>query len=1092
MTISKYAVSKPTTVLLIFIILTALGIYSTISLPIDLLPDVTLPMMMVSTSYPNAGPEEVEKSVTRIVESSVSGVTGIEDLISTSSSGSSMVMLSLAYGTNLDEATNELRDRLDMIKGMLPADASSPVIFKMDPAMLPIMSLVVTGNRSAEELRQFAEDTLQPQLEQIVGVASASISGGRQKAIVVDIPRDRLEAYSLTISQIAQMIGAQNIQASGGLISEGDLNYTITTSGQFTSLDDIRNTVISYKVQNPSAPGMVPSVKSIKLRDIANVYEGYKDQTSLAYLDGVPGVMLTIQKQSGKNSVETAKSIRKKLVQLEKELPTDVQIIETGNTTDIIENSISQVSGSAIQGAVLAVIILFIFLRSFKSTLIIGLTIPISLVITLGVMYFAGFTLNVMTLAGLALGVGMLVDNSIVILENIYHYRERGTKAIVAAVLGSQEMVMAITSSTLTTVCVFLPLVLYKAKLGMIGEIVQGLAFTVVFSLLCSLAVAIVLVPVLASKYLKLENVKYRINKGFFGKINIAIGNALTGLDNAYARAVSRVLRHKTITIGVILVLFVASIVMIPKLGFIYMPSQPSDVISVNVTMPQGTKLSVTENVVRQLEMFAREEIQGIKLMSVSVGGDAMFGGGGTNSGVLQILLPEYKNRIDSEEVMKTKLRSHFDDFPGAELSLSSQGMSIGGGTPIDIIIKSDSLDIARQTANDIKNLLIQDGGAYVTEPQVGLTEGLPQMNIIIDRDRLYNLGLNMYSVSNEIKANINGVTASRYNDNGNEVDIIVHLEEGDRARLTDLDQIFVTNSNGSKIPLSSFASYEAGTSPVAINRENQARVIHVSANLAPGVTIDKAQPEVEKLIQKSIPQDENLTIEYGGDFELMKENLLQFAIIILMACVLVFAVMASQFESFLDPFIVMFTIPLSIVGIVIVYLIMGNPLNLLTAVGVLVLVGIIVNNGIVLVDYTNLLRKRGMPLREACIESAKTRLRPILMTTLTTVLGLLPMAFFPGEGSEMVQPIGQTVLGGLSFGTLMTLFLMPVMYYIFNSYRIKRNERKAARKEKRIEQNKIALKQQAEHASEQKPVQSTEQKKQKKGNDDETNRTDF
>ena len=552
MSLSSKAVAKPTTILIIFIVLTALGLYSTSKLPIDLYPDLEIPYIIVSTSYPNAGPEEVENSITRTLESSLSGITGLKTLVSTSSSGSSMVMLELNYGTNLDSATNEIRDRLDLVKDYLPEDATSPTIIKMDPSMLPIMSLTLTGNRTPEELRQYAEDVVQPRLEQIDGIASANISGGREKAIVIEIPRDRLEAYSLTITQIAQMLGAQNLQSSGGQITQGDINYTISTSGKYSSLDDIRNTVISYKAT--ASDGMsIPELKTIRLRDIANVYEGYKPESSLAYKDGIPCVILSLQKQSGKNSVQSAEKVREALPEILKDLPEDVQLIETMNTTDIIENSIGQVASSAVQGAVLAVIVLFIFLRSLKSTLIIGLTIPISLIITLGIMYFTGNTLNLMTLAGLALGVGMLVDNSIVILENIYSYRERGAKPSVAAVLGSQEMISAITSSTLTTICVFLPLVMFSGSLGMVGQIFSGLTFTIVFSLVCSLAVAIILVPVLASKYLKLNNIAGRRKEGKLAIVDNAMTRFFNAMDNGYAKAVRAVLHHKALFIIFIL-----------------------------------------------------------------------------------------------------------------------------------------------------------------------------------------------------------------------------------------------------------------------------------------------------------------------------------------------------------------------------------------------------------------------------------------------------------------------------------------------------------------------------------------------------------
>lgn len=1059
MSLSKLAVSKPTTVLIIFVILAALGIYSTAQLPVDLLPDMELPMIAVSCSYTNAGPEEVERSVTRTLESVLSSITGLKTMTSTSSTGSSMILLELNYGTNLDEATNEIRDQLDLVKNFMPEEAGSPLIIKMDPSMLPIMNFVLSGNRTAEELRLYAEDIVQPRLEQIDGVASVQISGGREKAIVVDIPRDRLEAYSLTITQIAQMIGAQNVQGSGGSISEGDTTYTISTSGEYSSLEDIRNTVIAYKTDAAAGYGAAtaaPTVQKVLLRDIADVYEGYKPVSSYAYVNGIPCVILNIQKQSGKNSVQTAHAVRKQVETIQPLLPADVVLTESMNTTDIIELSINNIINSVVQGALLAVLVLLVFLRSIKSTIIIGITIPVSLVITLGVMKFSGFSLNMMTLAGLSLGVGMLVDNSIVILENIYSYRAKGAKAKAAAILGSQEMIMAITASTLTTICVFLPLVMYSNELGMLGQIFSGLTFTVVFSLLCSLAVAIILVPVLASKYLKLENLATRERKGFWGKIDGKIDKFFASVDVAYSKKVRWVLHHKTLFIVFIFLLLIGSFMLIPVIGFIYMPEQESNNISVSLTMPKGTRLEATDEVIRNLENMITQDVIGIKEVTSSVGGGGLMGGGSnTNTASLNITLypsAERQEGWDSVEEATAKIRSKFSLFPGAEFSIGGSSVAMMTGSDVDVAVNSNSMEQLVQAVNDIIAALEKNTEGVLTEITSSYEEGLPQVEIKIDRNKLQDLGLNIYSVSNEIKANINGVTASRYRDGGNEIDILVQLTEDDRAQILDLEQIFVTNSMGQRIPLSSFAYYERGESPVSINRENQMRTIHVTARKIDWrQSSGEVQRLVEQIIRENVVLGDDVRLTYGGSYESLQEGLNQFAVIIIMAIILVFAVMASQFESFLDPFIVLFTIPLSVIGIVAVYFLTGSPLNMITAVGALVLVGIVVNNGIVLVDYTNLLRKRGYSLEEACVEAARSRLRPILMTTLTTVLGLLPMAFFPGEGSEMTQPIGQSVLGGLSFSTAMTLFLMPVMYYIFNRIREKRAEkrlRKVARKE--------------------------------------------
>jgi len=1053
MSISKTAVQRPTTVLIIFTVLVALGIYVTTDLPLDLLPDMELPYVAVSTTWTGAGPEEVEKRITRPVESVLSSVSGIEYLGSSSTNGSSLVYMQLTFGSNLDESMNDIRANLDFVKPMLPEDAGTPMIFKMDPNIIPIMYYAISGNRSPEELRQYAED-LTPKLEQINGVASASVYGGREKAIIVEIPRDRLQAYNLTITQISQMIGAQNIQIAGGTITEADYNYTISTVGEYTSLEDIRNTVISYKSAAPAA-GMysAPVLTSVKLRDIADVYEGFKAQTSSYYLNGVPCIEMTIQKQSGKNSVQTARAVRARMDEIIAEKPSDITITLTSDTTDIIQRSVDEVASSAIQGALFAVIVLFVFLRSFRSTIIIGLTIPISLIITLTVMYFTGMTLNLMTLAGLALGVGMLVDNSIVILENIYSYREKGAKPVPAAILGAQEMILAISASTLTTICVFLPLIMYRSKLGVVGEIFQGLSFTVVFSLLCSLVVALVLVPVLSSRYFKIGSKKEKTYRGFWGRLDFATGKAFDSIDAAYARSIRFVIKHKVATLVTIAALFLGSLAVIPLLGFEFMPATASDSVTVSLTMPVGTKLDTTEAVLRQMEQFVYEEVKGFKHVTVLAGSSGTFGIGGSTSytGRLSIALPPMSERIDSEEDIKNKLRAHFDDFPGATFSFGGGNMmSLGGGTSaVEINIKSEDLGKARDTANAIKALLSEKAAEFVTEPQVDLKDGLPQVNIVIDRERLYSLGLNIYSVGQEIKANIAGTTASRFRKDGEETDIVLTLAESDKTRVSDLEQIFVTNPQGSRIPVSAFAHYEEGVSPISINREDQSRIVNVTAGVQKGVSLTLVQTNVEKLIREHIPQDPAVRIAYSGDYKEMMESFQHFTVIIIMAIVLVFAVMASQFESLLDPFIVLFTVPLNVIGIVAIYFVMGQKLNVMTAVGVLILVGVIVNNGIVLVDYTNLLRKRGSSLADACAEAARSRLRPILMTTLTTVLGLVPMAFFPGEGSEMVQPIGQTILGGLSFGTLMTLFLMPVLYYIFNRIREKRDAKKAEKRKR-------------------------------------------
>ncbi|MDR0323558.1 MAG: efflux RND transporter permease subunit [Treponema sp.] len=1047
--IAKTIVSRPTTFFIIFALLVGLGVFSLVNLPVDLYPDMDIPYMIVVTSYPGAGPEEVERSITRTLEASLSGVSGLDTITSTSSKGSSMVILAFTYGTNIDEASLSVRDYLDRVRRYLPSEADTPMVIKMDPSMMPIVSLMVTGNRTSEELLEIAEDTIIPRIEQTPGIATASTSGGREKIIRVEIPQSRLEAYGLTITQIQQMIAIQNMQTSVGSITEGSLSYILTAMGEYSSLEELKNTVIAYKGGGFTGTA-VEMPRQIYLRDIADVFEGYRDETSVVFVNGQPAVMLSVQKQTGKNSVQAAKDLRVRLARLQTELPHDIKISELYNTTDIIENSLNQVTNTAVMGAVLAIVVLFIFLRSIKPTIIIGLSIPISIMITMMLMYFFGLTLNLMTMAGLVLGIGMLIDNSIVILENIYHYREKGAKLKTSAILGTTEMIVAITASTLTTLCVFLPLIMFQGLLEMAGELFSGLAFTVAISIGISLFTALFLVPVLASHYLPIVTRKQKPLKGGLAVIDAKFDGFFKWLDNKYRGAVDKVLRHKLITILVIFSFFVASIILIPVIGWEFFPEQEEDNVSITATLPVGTPLHETEAVLKQFEEIVKREIKGYETLIVRAGSGGLFsGGGGSNSGSLRISLPEYKDRIESAKEIEDILRPHFSEFPGVSLSFSGGSMmGMMGGSSVDITLRTDDIVKGKAMAEKISSVLAANLSDYITEPQVDLTDGLPQIDLVLDREKMYALGLNAYTVGNEIKAAVDGVTATRYKSGGKDHNVVLILAEADRNTRPALDQIFINSQMAGRVPLSSFVSYEETTGPLTIRRENQSRVIHITAGSKPGVRLNDLDARVERLIKSEIPAEDDVIMEIGGGNTEMAKVFIRFILIMVVAIFLVFGIMASLFESFRDPFIIIFTIPMSVIGIVAIYLVTGTIFNVLTAVGLLVLVGIITNNGIVLVDYIKLLRKRGLSLHEACVEAAGNRLRPILMTTITTVVALIPMAFFPGEGSEMVAPIGKTVLGGLTVGTLMTLFLMPTVYAIFH----KRTDLKKAEAQARRE----------------------------------------
>ena len=1064
MNIPKLAVNKPTTIIIIFILILGIGIYASLDLPIDLFPEINPPVLIVMTSYYGTGPEEIEETITRPLESALSNVSSIEKMTSTSSEGSSQLMLRFTWGTDMSEAANDVRDKLEYIRDSLPDDADSPMIFKFDPSMMPIMYLSISGNRSPEELRQLGEDIIQPRLEQVEGVAMASISGGRERLIRVEIPQNRLEAYSLTLTQVSSMLTGQNIQVSAGSIEEGNKNYLIRTSGEYQDIEEIKNTVVAYRGGDINNQNQV-----VRLRDIANVYDGLKKTEDLVFVNGLPSVYMTVQKQSGTNSVKTADNVYKRLKKLKNEIPKNIKIEVVYDSTKIIRSSLSQVANTAITGAILAIVILFLFLRSFKSVLIIGLSIPISIIFTMTLMYFFGFTLNIMTLAGLVLGIGMLVDNSIVILENIFRYREKGAKITTSAILGSTEMMNAIVASTLTTICVFAPVAMFKSQLGMYGELFSGLAFTVVFSLASSLLVAMFLVPVLSSKYLPLHSQLERNLTGFAKTLDDTLDNFFTRLDNLYKRALSYVLTHRKLTMLIILGIFVFSLLFIAKPGFQLTPESEEDSITLSVELPIGTKLDITKNITEQFEQIIKKEIKGYKDIVITAGEKSFFGFLGSaqshKGSILLTLDDDASKRIETSSEIKNILRKHFNDFPSVIFSFGS-GHSMSSSDPIDILVKSNDYDRAREVANNIKDLL-KEHVPEITEPAIDLKEGLPQVEIFIERDKTYSLGLNIASIGKEVRANIDGITESQYRDGADEYDILVILDPKDRDAIPDLEKIFVLNSTGKRIPLSNFAHLEKTTGPVSINRENQIRTIHVTGGLSKNIDVNGKKTKVKlnevelkakKLIDEKIPQDEDLTIEFSGDYADLLEYGFKLMLILLIAVALVFGVMASQFESFLDPFIIIFTIPLTLIGVVWMYLFTFEQFSILALVGLIVLVGIVVNNGIVLVDYTNLLVKRGYSVINACIEAGGNRLRPILMTTLTTILGLLPMAFVKTEGSDLSRPIAKTVVGGLTVSTIFTLFLIPVIYSIFTQQRMKLEKKRELKHQERLEIRKEKL----------------------------------
>lgn len=1040
MSLAKKVVDHPILTTIVFALLGIMALYAITDVALSLMPDMNMPVLMVSTTYPSAGPESVEKSVTSVLETSLVGVTGLKTLTSTSDEGSSSIKLEFEYGTDLDKAGNDVRDKIDQVKSRLPDDAGTPAIMKIDFSQSAIIQLSINGSRSAEDLKEIAENYIVDQLQQADGVAQASATGGRTKIIRVEISQNRLEAYGLTMTGVASALSMQNLELGGGKIGEGTKNYIIRTIGEYSNVDEINDTIIANK------DGYV-----VRLSDVGKAFAGFKNVTSYTYLNGVPGVYVSISKQSDANTVNVAKAVYSKLDNIRKTLPADVTVEVMSDSSEQVNSTLQSLLSSAWQGAVLAMLILLLFLRNIKSTLIMGISIPFSIMITLLCMKFAGITLNMMTMTGLILGVGMVVDASVVVLENIYQYRERGTKPTVAAVIGTQEMFASVFSGNLTTVCVFIPFIFFKKDLGMIGQILPDLIYTIVIALLSSLFVALFLVPVLTSKFLVITPRKDKpLKSRLLSSADRIVAGGIGSLTNGYRKALGYVMRHRLATVITVVGMFVLSCAYLGRMNIVMMPGFQDESVTLSASLPIGTNLEETNAVLLGMEEIIRSEVKGYESITTSVGSGGRGESDKTYSGSIEIGLPDAAEQIDGASAIQRKLRAHFDDYPSVTFSFGSGMMGGMMGSDIDIALRSDDLDAAYETAQSIKQIM-KDKVSDVSEATVSMTEGLPQVEVIIDRDRAYSFGVNVASIAKELSACVDGITATTYREAGNEYDVTLMLREEDRSKIPDLERIYVTGNSG-RVALSNFATLTKGVGPVSIDRENQSRIVHVTASILTNRRANEVETDIQSAIDDSIIIPESVSLSYEGSWQSVIETGMVFLLIISMALLLVYGVMAGTYESFKDPFINMFTIPLSLIGVVAIYAITGQTMSMFTAFGFVMLVGIAVNNGIILVDQTNLLVSRGVPMRQACIDAGTSRLRPVLMTTLTTLLGMLPMAFFPSGNSIMLQPIALCVFGGLTSSTLITLLFIPVLYSIVND-RFKGRSKRADKTEKAVKE---------------------------------------
>lgn len=1007
------SIKRPIATTMVYLIVIVLGIAGFRYLPVDLLPPIEYPRLSVSVDYPNVGPEEIETIITDQIENALSGVANVEEMTSQSEEGRSRVSLNFGQGTNLDEAANDVRAALDRVRRNLPIEADNPRVRKYDPNNSPIVIIGAQSTQPLDELTLLLERDIAKRFEQIPGVGAIDVWGGVYREILVNLKRDRLIASGLTATEVQNAIIAENNTLPGGNVKDGFTQLYVRTLGEFTDVNQISETIITRIDGKP-----------VRVRDIATVEDSYADIGRMVNINDQPMIRMGIRKQTGANTVEVSRQIEEEVTRIN-ESRDDLNLLVVIDQSDFIQNSIDNVQQSAVWGAMLAIFILYLFLRNGSTTFIISLAIPVSIIATFGLLYFTGLTLNQMSFGGLALGVGLIVDNAIVVLENIVRLRSNGKSLMESSLTGTREVGGAIVASTITTSVIFLPVVFMQT---ITGTLFQELALVVVFALFCSLLVALTLVPMLASKFMSIkpdggEGAKKK------GRFQIFFEK----FENKYKSFLKSAIQRKYTVFGISTLLIAFSVYGASFIDTELAPQTEADEISIDFYLPDGMNIAVANEYLTELKnkVTAVAPMDQIKYMTTEVRNG--------NAEVELALVDESERTINSYD-LADQIRNQIEgSIPGGFFRVRAQtGLWIlrrifgsGGEEAVQVQLRGYDIETSAELADEIRRRM--ERVPEVTGVRSDREEGRPEQNIIFDREKISELGLTGREVAQAVQANIGGVRAGVFREGGDEFPITVRLQEQDRMSVLDLENIAVRSASGETVPISTVIDQKASRGPVSINRINGQRVTYITANLESGVPLGEAVENIKaELSDLALPT--GYSILYGGEYEEQQKAQADFILSIIMALVLIYMVMAAQFERFLDPLIVMFAVPVAIVGIIPTMLLTGTTFNMQSIMGVIMLVGIVVNNAIVLVDYINLKRRENnMDLLEAVVESGRLRLRPILMTTLTTVLGLLPLSFGWGAGGEIQASLARVVIGGLTASTLITLVLIPVVYISAN-----------------------------------------------------------
>ncbi len=1021
MSIPRLAIERPITMFMLSAVVMLIGGLSLARLPVDLMPDVSFPSITVRVGYAGVGPLEMEELVTRPIEQALSAVAGLERLESTSSEGSARVTLNLAWGTDLNEAADDIRNRLDRVRGRLPEDADAPVMFKFDASAAPIMGVGLEGDYDRVKLREIAEHDLSQRLERVPGVAAVTVEGGLRRQIHVELSKEKIRALDLPVDRVVNLLRTENQNIPLGEVDEGDRTYLVRSQGQFENLNEIRDLVVMTRTGVP-----------VYMRDIAEIKDSTEDFRSFTRINGKPGVRLRITKQSGTNTVAIADAVRVEVGRINREMPS-VTMTVLDDSSVFISRSIHAVQEHALVGGCLVMLIIFLFLRNLRATFIVFTSIPISVIGTFALLYFNGYTLNTMTFGGLALGIGMIVDASIVVLENTFRHMEHGKDRMTASIDASEEVWSAILASTLTHIAVFVPLLFLT---GVSSIMFKQLSVVVMFSLTMSLFVAVTIVPVLCSRLLKLPP-PLAERRGLSGRLYTWSERFLDGMDEKYSRIIHVALKHRPTVLGVGTACVVAAVMILPTIGFELMPQSDEGEVRVTAELPVGTRAERAEDVAVRLEGLAKEYVSEAEdVITQAGGGGGFMGGGGANRVNMTLrLVTKDKRTRSSEQIARDLNRQLPGIIPGVIIQTQATGgnqqqnrLFGGGDSRISLEIQGDDLAVSQRVAQSAK--AVMDRVPEIRNARVGRDDGRPELAIQVDRPKAALLGLSVTGVANSIRTSVGGTQAAFFRESGNEYPIIVRLREEDRGRVEDISDILLSTAQGQVIEAKNLMTVRNQSGPTEIQRKNQERIIRVTAE--PEATLSAALAAVNaRLSEVAVPPD--MRISFGAEAEEQARAFSQLQMMLILAVLLVYAVMASQYESLRDPFIIMFSVPLAAIGVVLALKLTGTTFSLQAYIGVIMLAGIVVSNAILLVDYTNILRRRDhMPLREAVATAGRTRLRPILMTSLATMLGLVPMAMGIGEGAELQAPLARVVIGGLLASTLITLVFVPTVYTIF------------------------------------------------------------